>query len=430
MFCKNCGKELPDNATFCSGCGEQLKPVSKSKYEGGKPLEDGKVPFVAPVPPIKPDSGVDAPMYTNEPEPQEENKSKKGIIVAIIAIIIAIALIVGGFFLIKYMKDEKSDDDDKTKSDEIVTRDSEITGGSYTTDPNNIVTVPTVTEIVTDENGEIVTNANGEAVTVVRPAVKPEVTTKPDATEVNTTKPGVTTPATTKPNTTKPATEVTTKPAVTNPTTTKPATTTPSSPSNWTNQQILDLYNSAVKKTDPKAPKGNSKFALVGGITGDGAIGSIAEIITPIITKALAQNSIPTDFVPGSGNITASDIKSIKISETGSTYIIEMTIKDQTDNAFASSSSGPVGRAIGTFGNITSAISDLGINLNSGIDTVKINYTDAKIKAVIDKNSGLITSGNWHYLASVSIAEANASISVITAALKNVNLKIDYTVVI
>lgn len=24
MFCKNCGKELPDNATFCSGCGNQV----------------------------------------------------------------------------------------------------------------------------------------------------------------------------------------------------------------------------------------------------------------------------------------------------------------------------------------------------------------------------------------------------------------------
>lgn len=28
MFCGNCGKQNPDNATFCSGCGAKLTPVS------------------------------------------------------------------------------------------------------------------------------------------------------------------------------------------------------------------------------------------------------------------------------------------------------------------------------------------------------------------------------------------------------------------
>ena len=413
MFCKKCGKQLPDNTTFCSGCGAQLKPSSNSRYEGGKPLEDGKIPVVPPIAqPVKPVEPVfNMPMNMKEPEPPEENKSKKGIIIAVVAIVLAIALIAGGFFLIKYFKDKDSDDDDTSKREKTSTQFEITTVTPITVNPDDFVITPDV-EVVTDENGEVVTDHRGEVVTVRPSDIKPGETTTDNFSESTpTTKPNAIKPETTKPNNTKP-------------------TTTRPSPNSWTSQQILDLYNSAVKKTDPKAPKGNSKLMLVGSMTGDGAIGSIIKVLEPMITSALAQNSIPTNFVPGAGNIKASDIKSIKISETGSTYIVEMTIKDQTDGASADDKSGPVGRAIGTFGDITGELKDLGIEFKSGLDTLTIKYTDAKIRAVMDKNSGLITSGNWHYVANVKVANANASVAVINAVLKNFSAKIDYTVVI
>ena len=33
MFCKNCGKPNPDDATFCSNCGERLKDIGSSSKE-------------------------------------------------------------------------------------------------------------------------------------------------------------------------------------------------------------------------------------------------------------------------------------------------------------------------------------------------------------------------------------------------------------
>lgn len=433
MFCKKCGKELPDNTTFCSGCGAQLKPSNKSKYEGGEPLEDGKTPFVPPVVPIRQANPVqpvfNSPMNVNEPEPPEENNSKKGIVIAIIAIILAIALIVGGFFLIKYMKEKKDSDDDSTKKESTANQFSNHTVEPITVDPNHLVTIPAV-EFVTDENGETVTDKNGEAVTVRPSDIKPGSTTNPSDSST-TTNPSIspTKPGSTTPNTTKPVVSPTVPATKPNPTTNPAPNPTPN-PGNWTNQQIIDLYNAAVKKTDPKAPKGSSKLMLVGGITADGAIGSVLQVLTPMITSTLAENSVPTNFVPGAGNITSSDVKSVKISETGSTYIVEMTINEQTDNAFANGNSGPVGKAIGTFGNIAGDIEELGIDFKSGLDTVKIKYTDARIKVVIDKSSGLITSGNWHYIANINVANASANIAVINAVLKNLNMKIDYTVAI
>ena len=36
MFCKYCGKELPDNAVFCSKCGKQLAVKDKTETDSEK----------------------------------------------------------------------------------------------------------------------------------------------------------------------------------------------------------------------------------------------------------------------------------------------------------------------------------------------------------------------------------------------------------
>ena len=63
MFCKNCGKELPDSAKFCSGCGTPVisevtapgveppqPPVEETPVSPAPPAEE--VP-VSPVPPVE-----------------------------------------------------------------------------------------------------------------------------------------------------------------------------------------------------------------------------------------------------------------------------------------------------------------------------------------------------------------------------------------
>ncbi len=242
------------------------------------------------------------------------------------------------------------------------------------------VETTTSVEVVTDESGEEVTDASGEKVTEI---VTEKTTTLAD----------------------KPVKE-------------------------WTKAEILMAYNAAVKKTDPNAPTGQSTMKLKGGITGDGAIGKIASVVSPIAEAALARNSTPTNFIPGYGELRGEDLKSIKVTDNGKTYIVEMTVKSQTDGSDADDKAGPVGRAIGTLGSIDGALKELGATFKSGRETVKLTYDDVSVRAEIDKASGLIVHGQWHYVVNIFIGNAEASISILNAELKNIKAAVDYTVAI
>ena len=198
---------------------------------------------------------------------------------------------------------------------------------------------------------------------------------------------------------------------------------------NWSSKDILNYYNAAVIKTDPNAPAGNSKMVLSGEITGDGAIGAILKVLSPAAKSALEKNSTPTNFIPGYGEIKPDDVTGISVKDNKDTIIVEMTIKDQTDGSDADDKAGPVGRAIGTLGSIDGALKELGAEITEGRDTVKLTYTDVTIRAEINKKSGLITAGQWHYLVKINIGDAKAKLG-ISANLKNLKAAVDYTVVI
>ena len=40
MFCPRCGKELPNDVKFCTGCGEDLSRVSAAQDYGGMPAKE------------------------------------------------------------------------------------------------------------------------------------------------------------------------------------------------------------------------------------------------------------------------------------------------------------------------------------------------------------------------------------------------------
>ena len=76
MFCPNCGKELPDGAKFCSGCGMQTSPeaaaAETSELSGTQePLESPKPPAAEPG-----EMNLDE-YYTEEERRSEPQKSKK-----------------------------------------------------------------------------------------------------------------------------------------------------------------------------------------------------------------------------------------------------------------------------------------------------------------------------------------------------------------
>ncbi len=229
--------------------------------------------------------------------------------------------------------------------------------------------------------------------------------------------------------TTAPAAEDTTA-AAGESTTAAESTTAPSAGLNSTNaEEVVAYYNAAVKKTNDskKAPKGHSTMKLDGEITGDGAIGTILQFLSPAAEKALAKNSVETDYIPGKGMLKASDVTKAQASSKNGVTTIVIQLKDQTDGPKVESTEGPVGRGIGTLGNIDKALSELGAEITEGKDTVKLTYTNAYIKCTINESTGMVTGGTWHYLVKIFVGDAKAKLG-ISANLKNLKAAVDYTV--
>jgi hypothetical protein len=199
--------------------------------------------------------------------------------------------------------------------------------------------------------------------------------------------------------------------------------------SQWSDQEILDFYNKAVVKTDEKAPQGQSKMVLGygGKITADGGLGGVLDIVSPIIDKTLKKNSSSTSNIPGYGEIKMSDLKSIKATEQGGKIVVELVGQEQTDGPTADSKAGPVGRVLGTLGNIDGALNELGAEISRGKDTVTLTYTDVTVKATIDPDTGIIESGKWHYLVNILVKDADIKL-VVKLGVKNLKAAVDYTV--
>ena len=194
---------------------------------------------------------------------------------------------------------------------------------------------------------------------------------------------------------------------------------------------VAAFYNKAVHATEKAAPKGQQTMKLDGDITGDGGLGAVLKVASPIIEKTLAKNSTATDYIPGhEEDLQASDIKSCSAVSKGGVTTLTIQLKDQKDGPEADAhKAGPVARGIGTLGNVNSAVEELGAELYSGRETIVLNYNNAYIKCTIDENTGKITHGTWHYKVNVTIGNAEIKLGLKFTA-KNLKACIDYTVAI
>lgn len=194
-------------------------------------------------------------------------------------------------------------------------------------------------------------------------------------------------------------------------------------------EEIVSLYNAAHEVTRP-APKGHSIMELDGAITGDGALGGVLKVASPIIQNTLENNSVETDYIPGKGRLWTEDaVSAVSVSRGGITEIT-IHLKEQTDGPEADAhTAGPVARGIGTLGNVNNAIESLGATLYSGKETIKLTYKDAYIKCQIDNSTGKIIGGTWHYAVHVYVGEAEVKLWLNFTA-KNLKGIVDYTVTI
>lgn len=197
---------------------------------------------------------------------------------------------------------------------------------------------------------------------------------------------------------------------------------------------VVDFYNKAVKASVKNPPKGKQTMKLEK-LQGTGGLGKILGSFEGIAKKALEKNSTETTWIPAGdhGDVNyKTDVKNAKaaISADGKYTIVSFNVNPQTDGPKESSSKGPVGRSIGTLGNVQNALDELpGVSVTSGMENIKLTYNDAYVRDVkIDNATGKIISGTWHYKVNVDVKNLGVKVIGIPASIDTLTGIVDYTV--
>lgn len=199
-------------------------------------------------------------------------------------------------------------------------------------------------------------------------------------------------------------------------------------PSQWTKDEIVNFYKNAAEKSNPTA-KSNQVMVLNKLIinNGEGALGFFTKILEPAIRSVVKKNALEFDGITGGfRNLTANDAKSIKAYKNGEYTVIEMTMKNQTDDIHANEYEGTVGHAISVLGDISRVIAEFPqFNVDLSNAKIDIHYVNATVKVKINKD-GIIEKGTWKYTCDPDISNVKISgINVRTA-----DAEIDYIITV
>lgn len=137
-------------------------------------------------------------------------------------------------------------------------------------------------------------------------------------------------------------------------------------------------------------------------------------VFTGIASAALAANSKAVTTIPGKyKQIKASDLISANAVAYGNYTIVTLNVRMQQDDQNTKDAhQGPVGRTVGTVGNLDrvfEAMPSVKVDCSKGSITLK--YDDCKVVVKIDNGSGSIVSGTWSYTVDVDIDNIYASIA-------------------
>ncbi len=199
-------------------------------------------------------------------------------------------------------------------------------------------------------------------------------------------------------------------------------------PSKWTNEEIIDFYKKAAEKTNPTA-KSTQVMVLDELIIndGDGALGFFIKILEPAIASVIEKNALEFDGITGGfGALTASDAQSIKAYKSGKYTVVEMTMKNQTDDIHADPYAGTVGHAITVLGDISRVLAEFPqFDVDVENADIAVNYVNATLKVKINEN-GMIEKGTWKYTCDPEIKNLDISGIMINKA----DAKIDYIITV
>lgn len=203
---------------------------------------------------------------------------------------------------------------------------------------------------------------------------------------------------------------------------------TEKAPSQWTDEEIIEFYKSAAKKSHSTAK--SSQVMVLNKLiinNGEGALGFFTKILEPAIRSVIEKNALEFDGITGGfKNLTANDTKTTKAYKSGEYTVIEMTMKNQTDGIHGNEHEGSVGHAISVLGDISRVLAEFP-QFNVDIDNARIavNYVNATVKVKINKN-GIIEKGTWKYTCDPDISNLSISGIMVHAA----DAEIDYIITV
>lgn len=114
MFCPKCGKEIPENAKFCSGCGNPIQMTAKpAKQENSpkppKPQKQDKQPKLPKAPEKQVQPNLPSGMAMTQNTQDEERKNRKLTIILSIVLIVLVLMAVGmAVYYFKVLRNEES----------------------------------------------------------------------------------------------------------------------------------------------------------------------------------------------------------------------------------------------------------------------------------------------------------------------------------
>ena len=177
------------------------------------------------------------------------------------------------------------------------------------------------------------------------------------------------------------------------------------SPSDWSKEQIVNVYKTAAKKSH-SGTKSAHKIEIKKISVNNGEFEGLFDFIMPIMSKLLANNSEDKDGITGGyNNLSPSDVASAKAYKSGKNTVIEMVMKEQIAGPKEDANSGSVGHAITAVGDIsvvTKQLADLKLPLEISDEHTKIYYTNPTVKVVINEN-GKIINGTWKYTVEIRL---------------------------
>lgn len=199
-------------------------------------------------------------------------------------------------------------------------------------------------------------------------------------------------------------------------------------PSQWTNEEIVDFYKKAAAKSNPTAK--SSQVMVLNKLVinnGEGALGFFTKILEPAIRSVVKKNALEFDGITGGfHNLSVNDAKSVKAYKSGEYTVVEMTMKNQTDDIHANEYEGTVGHAITVLGDIARVIAEFpqfDVDLSNA--KIDVHYVNATVKVKINKD-GIIEKGTWKYTCDPDISNVKISgINVRTA-----DAEIDYIITV